>query len=111
MTKMPAFKKAQPLTLRFSRRRAMSQRIVAKDPVKVESFAKALEAEKGVDGVRYDLALFRRIRTLLGVLAWAGAGLGAILMGASVSFTTAIALPSPLGGIATAIVRPLQLYS
>lgn len=56
----------------------------AADPAAVEALASDLRKEAGVEGVRYDIAWVRRVRTLLTVLGWGGAILGTILMGAAV---------------------------
>lgn len=56
----------------------------AADPATVETLARALSARDGVEGVRYDLAWVRRVRTLLGVIGLGGAFLGAILVMAAV---------------------------
>ena len=55
----------------------------AQEPV-IEALAGSLEKEPGVEGVRYDLAWVRRVRTLLGLIGMAGAVLGAILLTAAV---------------------------
>ena len=56
----------------------------AADPAAVEALASTLRAEPGVETVRYDLLWVRRVRALLSMIAWAGAGLGVILLGAAV---------------------------
>lgn len=50
----------------------------------VGALAASLGREAGVDGVRYDLVWVQRIRSLLRVIGWGGAVLGAILLGAAI---------------------------
>lgn len=50
----------------------------------VEALAASLAKEAGVEGVRYDLAWVKRVRTLLRVLGTGGAVLGGILIAAAV---------------------------
>ena len=56
----------------------------AANPGTVDTLARALSAQDGVEGVRYDLAWVRRVRTLLRVIGLSGAFLGAILLIAAV---------------------------
>jgi len=53
-------------------------------PGYVATIAASLGQQPGVDGVRYDLVWVQRIRSLLRVLGWGGAFLGAILLGAAI---------------------------
>lgn len=62
----------------------VTMRASAATPEAIEAFAHELGTEPGVDGVRYDLVWVRRIRALLRIVAWSGAVLGAVLLGASI---------------------------
>jgi len=56
----------------------------AVDPRLIEKLAATISAEAGVEGVRYDLAWIRRVRTLLRILGLGGSFLGGILLAAAV---------------------------